>query len=49
MRLMSTSFAGVANRSFIIGSRLCPPARKRVSSPPSALAAIASSTEAAAT
>ena len=49
IRLMSTSFDGVANRSFIIGSRLCPPARNRVSSPPSAFAAMASSTDEAAT
>ena len=49
IRLMSTSFDGVANRSFIIGRRLCPPARIRVSSPPSALASMASSTEEAAT
>jgi hypothetical protein len=34
---------------FIMGRRLCPPARMRVSSPPSAFAAIASSTECAAT
>ena len=44
MPLMSTSFAGVASRVFIIGMRLWPPARKRTSSP-AALAAIASSTE----
>ena len=33
MPLMSTSFAGVASRVFIIGMRLWPPARKRTSSP----------------
>ena len=48
-RLMSTSLAGLARRIFIIGRRLCPPARNRVSSPPSALALRASSRVVAAT
>ena len=33
IRLMSTRWPGVANRSFMIGIRLCPPARTLASSP----------------
>src|SRR5690606_34609537 len=43
MRLMSTRCAGVASRIFIIGRRLCPPARTLPSSPSSARSAVASS------
>src|SRR5579863_2454880 len=42
---MSTSSTGEANRSFIIGTRLCPPASTLASSPPSLSRAIASSRE----
>src|SRR5258705_7337449 len=49
MLLMSISRSGLARRIFIIGRRLWPPARMRVSPPPSALAATASSTLRAAT
>src|SRR5262245_22276387 len=49
MLLLSMSLSGLARRIFIIGRRLWPPARMRVSPPPSAFAATASSTECAAT
>ena len=44
----SMSTAGWASRKFIAGTRLCPPARNRASSPCSALSASASSTDAGA-
>ena len=41
---MSTTSSGLASRSFIIGSRLWPPAITRASGPRSASSAIAFST-----
>ena len=41
---MSMRRSGLASRSFIIGSRLCPPAMMRVSGPPRFSAAMAPST-----
>jgi hypothetical protein len=45
MPLMSISTAGTASRSFMIGSSECPPASSLASSPCSASAATASSTD----
>jgi hypothetical protein len=45
MRLMSTRWAGWAKRSFIIGSRLWPPARILASLPRLASSPIASATD----